>query len=73
MAQSTSERTAARIRGLLGERRLSGRQLADRMGRPATTLARRLAGAYPWDLDELDAVAAALEVPVADLITPRER
>lgn len=73
MAQSTTERTAARIRGILGERRLSGRQLAQRVGCPTTTLARRLTGVYPLRLDELDAIAAALDVPVTDLITPGDR
>lgn len=68
MAQTTTERTAARIRGLLGERRLSVRQLAASMGVPSTTLARRLRGEYPLDLAELDSIAHVLGVTVSDLI-----
>ena len=68
MGHTTAERTSARVRALLAERRLNGRWLANQLSMPTSTLNRRLTGAHPWDLNELDRVADALDVRVVDLI-----
>lgn len=73
MAHTTTERTSARVRAVLAERRLTGRWLANHMAVPPSTLNRRLTGQYPWTLTELDDVARVLELPVAELIVPGER
>lgn len=70
---TTTQRTSARVRAILAERRLAGAWLAGQLGMPTSTLNRRLTSRLPWDLDELDAVSAALDVPVTDLITPGDR
>lgn len=42
--------------------------LAESTNIPRSTLKRRLAGASPFTVDELDAIAVALKVPFATLL-----
>lgn len=42
--------------------------LADATNIPRSTLKRRLAGASPFTIDELDAISAALAAPFASLL-----
>lgn len=66
------ELTAEEIRVLLARRRISAAELARRAGMKQSTLARRMTGEMPFDLDELETIADVLGVPVHDLI-PRTR
>lgn len=59
---------AAEIRAETGRQRVSGRELARRIDEPVTTVSRWLRGDTPVGLDELDKIAAALDVDVVDLI-----
>ena len=64
---SSNDRVTTAIRAHLGMRRLSVRDLERMTGMTYRTLARRVAEGG-WTLDELDSVAAALGLPIADLI-----
>lgn len=60
---------SAEIRAIKGRRGMEQQQLAALSGVPEGTLSRKsrdLGG--PWRLDELQRIAAALGVPLADLI-----
>jgi transcriptional regulator with XRE-family HTH domain len=45
-------------------------ELARRAELPQSSLSRYLAGQYPLDLNQVEALARALEVPVLDLLGP---
>ncbi len=63
-----SERVAEEIRAALARRRMSGRQLATNLGVSQTWMSSRLSGATPIDLNDLERIAAAMSVEVADLL-----
>lgn len=67
MEQTTTQRVAEQIRATLGRRQLSRSWLAREVGMPVTTMNRRLRGDQAFTVDELTAVAKALEVPVTSL------
>lgn len=46
------------------------REIAAAVGLPQPSISKRLAGAIPFDLAELEAVAEALGVPVAKFLPP---
>jgi transcriptional regulator with XRE-family HTH domain len=55
-------------------RRGMGQQaLADQLGISRQALSARLTGRTQWTVDDLAAAAAALDVPVADLLTSPKR
>ena len=62
------ERVTEEIRVALARRRLSATELAQRMGVSQSYLARRMTGAQPLSLDDLQRIATALGVNVVDLI-----
>ena len=66
-----TEGVSTEIRVLLARRDMSQRDLAERSGISQVAISRRMTGAIPWDLTELEAVANALDVPASVLI-PRE-
>lgn len=77
VAASLETRVPCRIREILGARRMTGAELSRRLPDDWTVwrVNRRLTGAVPLTLAELDVIAAALEVPVTDLVqipAPRE-
>jgi len=67
-----ARRIARRIRAELAERGLTQTDLAARLGWQQQKLNRRLTGAVAIDAAELEQVAAALGVPVSQLI-PTDR
>lgn len=69
--QTLSSRTAEEIRVLLVRRRTSARKLAAQIGLSQSAMSARLTGHTPIDLNELQQIAAALDVPIADLL-PQE-
>jgi transcriptional regulator with XRE-family HTH domain len=69
MNQSAGERTAGAVRAELARRRISGRDLARGLDWSVGKTWRRLSGEYPFDIDELDAVARYLEVPLVEFFT----
>lgn len=73
MEQTTTERTAGAVRAELARRKITGRQLALSLGWSPTTTWRRLNAEYPFNVDELAAVAAHLGVPVSTFLPDQER
>ena len=66
--QSLNGYAAGEIRATLARRRMTARDLAERMGVKRMWVQYRLAETTPLQLDDLDRIAAALDVPVTDLI-----
>lgn len=65
---SLRERTAEEIRVLLARRNISAAELARRTGLKQPYVSRRMTGDVAWDIDDLERIARALNVEVADLL-----
>ena len=65
---SGNERVAAEIRAEMARQRISIRRIALMMQEPASTVARKLRGATPLQVDEVEAFAAVLSVSVMELV-----
>lgn len=65
---SLRERTAEEIRVLLARRNISAAELARRTQMKQPYVSRRMTGEVAWDVDDLEKIAAALSVEVADLL-----
>jgi transcriptional regulator with XRE-family HTH domain len=59
---------AGEIRAELGRQEMSRRELARRVGKPETTVARYLRGATDMSIDTIEQFAKALDVTTVDLI-----
>lgn len=66
--QSAHEAVAAEVRAEMGRQRLTGRAIARRLGWSDFYISRRLRGEVPFNINELAALAAVLEVPVTAFI-----
>lgn len=64
-----SRAVAAQIQRLLDERGMSGNALAQATGIPQSSISRKLTGVHPFDVDDLAAIAAALGVRPAELLS----
>jgi transcriptional regulator with XRE-family HTH domain len=74
MTQSTVVRSVGqRIRTLLDERGMKQIDLADRIGMRPLALSRRLNRIVRFTLDEITAIAQALNVSVAELVEEEDR
>lgn len=62
------EKVAAEVRSLAARRQVSNSELADKVGISHASMWRRMTGRYPFTVDELADVAAALGVEVVDLL-----
>lgn len=62
------ELVAEEIRALLGRRKMSGSELARRMGVSQKYMSRRITGETAFDVDDLYAIAQMLGVDVAGLL-----
>ncbi|WP_432793639.1 helix-turn-helix domain-containing protein [Rhodococcus ruber] len=65
------EAIARRLRGKLGEQRMSQAKLAALSGINQSGLSRRLNGKMPFDIDELEAVCSILGVDLDEILTGR--
>lgn len=61
-------RVAAEVRAVMARQMINQQTLADRVGVTQSYLARRLVGRVPFDISDLERVAAALGVTVLSLI-----
>lgn len=73
MSEQLSRAVAGEIRRLLEERGMSGNALAKATGIQQTTIARKLRGEHPFDVDDLASICQALDVSVSDLMAWAER
>ena len=69
MSESPTQRVASTLRGKLAERRISGAELARRLGWSQQATSRRLTGSTPITVDELTEIARVLDVPITTLFT----
>lgn len=69
-ARPLSQLVAANIRAGVARRGWKQKDLAKALGITPTAVSRKWLGHRAWHLDELDAVAKALGVPVQDLFHP---
>ena len=65
-ATTMRDLVATEVRAWLGRRRISGAELARQMGKSQTWVARRLDGRQAFDVDDLEQVAAVLNLHVSD-------
>lgn len=65
---SLRERTAEEVRVALARKRMSASQLARQMRKSQAYIWRRLSGETAFDVDDLEAIAAILDVTPVDLL-----
>src|SRR4029077_11575110 len=58
---------AEEVRALMGRHQVSGNRLAVMTGMTQSSMSRRLAGLYPFTVDELEVIADAFGVPITSL------
>jgi transcriptional regulator with XRE-family HTH domain len=66
--RSLSDRVAEELRAVLARRQISASELARRTGLRQPYLSRRMTGAVPFNLDDLELIAPVLRIEVADLL-----
>lgn len=66
--RTAAERVAANIRAELARKGISQAELAASLNKSQPTVSRRLLGRVPFSVDELDIIAAILDVPMAELV-----
>ena len=71
MASTLNDHVAAEIRAELARQRRSARKLAAELKWTVPYMSRRMTGEIPLDMDDIEAIAAALNVPLAALL-PQE-
>ena len=71
MDTTSREEIAANVRAAMARKRLDQTSLAATLGISRSALSDRCRGITNFRVDELQLVAAALEVPLSDLIEPR--
>lgn len=67
---ATREHVAAEIRAAAARQRVTQRWVAKQIGMSQQALSRRWTGEHPFDLDELEAVAALLGLTWQDIFPP---
>lgn len=69
VSEELSRAVLAEVQRLCQEQGVSGRELSRRTGIPTMTLARKLDGKHPFDLDDLPPIASALQVTIQQLMS----
>ena len=70
--ESLAPYVAAEIRAEMGRQTVTSAALAMRLGKPKQTVHRWTAGQTPISIDDLDAICAALNLGVGELLTAAE-
>ena len=68
-----TQRVTEEVRAEMARRRLTQQDLADALRWTPGYLSRRLTGEVAWSLDDIEEVAAALQVPPLALLAPASR
>ncbi len=66
-SEGLARRVAAEIRAEMARQRITQVELANRLTRAQPWVSRRVSGHVPLALDELEQIAAVLDVPLAQL------
>ena len=72
MEQTPTQRTAAIVRAEVARHKIRTHDLAELLGRSRTTVWRRLNGEYPFDVEELAAIAGRIGVPVSTFVVTED-
>lgn len=72
-ATSLTQLVAGQVRAEMARARISGTQLAEKIGRSHPYVSRRLMGSVAFDTDDLAAISEALGVSVVSLMPAAER
>ena len=72
MALTPTAQTGRNVRAEMARAGVSQIDLAERVGLSQSGLSKRLRGVVPFDVNELDAIATALGVPVVSLLPQPE-
>lgn len=64
---------AAEVRAWIGRRGLAQKDICERTGITPSSLSRKLKAKQPFNIDELDRVAGALDVPISAFFPDTER
>lgn len=70
MTSDVDQSVAAEIRAQLARHRMSNRQLATKLGRSYMWVARRASGEVPATVADVHAIAGAIGIDPAELLTP---
>lgn len=70
MPSTYTESVTAEVRAEMARQRIGQVALADKLGWSQPMLSRRLVGAVAFATDELEALAEALGVPLAQFVSP---
>lgn len=62
---------AGEVRAAAARQRVSEASIARHLGMSQSKLSRRWTGQLPFDIEELAAIAAYLDIPMTDLIPPQ--
>ena len=69
--QTATAQTGANVRAEIARRGMTQAAISECIGVSQSQLSKRLQGRIPFNVNELAAIASALDVPLSDLI-PRE-
>jgi transcriptional regulator with XRE-family HTH domain len=69
-SQTANERVAAQIRAFMAARKKRSSELAELLHITADTANRRVQGAGPFDFNDVEKIAAWLNVPVSHIVDP---
>lgn len=69
---SATEAVAEEVRALLARRRVTHKTLEGVLGLSRPTLGKRLSGAAPFTVTELDKLAGYFDVPITDFFGPNQ-
>ena len=65
---SLTEQVAEEVRALMARRKISGARIARELGVSDAWISYRLSGKQPFDLNDIERIAAILEVDAIDLV-----
>lgn len=71
--QTKADAVAHNVSEQISESGITVVRLCEKTGIPRSTMIRRLSGHTPFNLNELDRIAAALKVDVDQLLSPSEQ
>lgn len=64
-----ARRKYSALKTLMYEKEITQRDVAERTGYKQATLSSRFQGAYPWDTEMMEKVAAVLDIPIDQWLT----
>lgn len=69
---TTRDEIAANVRSAMARRRVAVSEIADLIGKAQSSMSERINGHTHFRVDELQSIAAFLEIPLEQLLAPAE-